>query len=163
MLHVASNEWKIQTFEIPVHMRYMQDLFFFLTSLPLGLRGPNQVYLSSWKQRTGSWSSRGPTSVDTTVFTSTVTAACPCGPRKWTWTVRTKEIQSGWERRLPRWEALSYCVLFKSGFPVQLKCHVTDTPESLKGAGIFSVATHFAVNAVKFQIWAVLSVNSAGQ
>lgn len=101
---------RIGLLEFPAYMMYMQDLF----SLPLtpqGPRGPNRVCPSSWRLRTESWSSRGPTLADTTVSTSTVTAACPCGPRRWIWTVRTREIQSGSERRPPRWEAIAYCVL----------------------------------------------------
>lgn len=73
-------------------------------SLPPGPRGPSQVCRSSWRLRMESWSSRGLTSADTTACTSTATAACLCGRRRWSWTARTREIQSGSERRRPRWE-----------------------------------------------------------
>ena len=62
-------------------------------------RGRSQVCLSFWSQRMAIKSSRGRTSADTTASTSTVTAVCLCGLRRWRWTVRTRRTLTGSKRK----------------------------------------------------------------
>lgn len=92
-------------------------LFFIQFPSSVGPREPNQVCLSFWSRRMESWSNREPTSVDTTASTSIVTAACPSDLKRWMWTVKMREIQSGSERRLQRWGASAWVTLkYKLGW-----------------------------------------------
>lgn len=81
-----------------------EDVNTSVLTLPFCLdpRGRRRVCRSFWSRRTAIGSSRGRTSADTTAFTSTATAACRSGLRKWKWTARTRGTRTGSKRRPSR-------------------------------------------------------------